>query len=59
MKCLIISIMLILRFKVREMGDEVMRVDFPLLSKLVIGKKSFIKGENVVIESMRLIRIMK
>ena len=52
MKCLIISIMLILRFKVREMGDEVMRVDFPLLSKLVIGKKSFIKGENVVIESM-------
>ena len=52
MKCLIISIMLILRFKVREMGDEVMRVDFPLLSKLVIGKKSFIKGENVVIEIM-------
>ena len=31
-----------------------MRVDFPLLSKLVIGKESFIKGENVVIESMIL-----
>ena len=59
MKCLIISIMLILRFKVREMGDEVMRVDFPLLSKLVIGKKSFIKGENVVIESMILRKVMK
>ena len=59
MKCLIISIMLILRFKVREMGDEVMRVDFPLLSKLVIGKESFIKGENVVIESMRLRKVMK
>ena len=59
MKYLIISIMLILRFKVREMGDEVMRVDFPLLSKSVIGKKSFIKGENVVIESMRLRKVMK
>ena len=59
MKCLIISIMLILRFKGREMGDEVMRVDFPLLSKLVIGKESFIKGEHVVIESMRLRKVMK
>ena len=41
----------------REMG--VMRVDFPLLSKLVIGKESFIKGENVVIESMRLRKVIK
>ena len=35
----------------REMKD-VMRVDFPLLNRLAIGKESFIKGENVVIESM-------
>ena len=43
----------------REIVDEVMRVDFPLLSKLVIGKESFIKGENVVIESMILRKVMK
>ena len=52
MKCLIISIMLILRFKVRDRDRKIMRVDFPLLNRLVIGKESFIKGENVVIESM-------
>ena len=59
MKYLIISIMLILRFKVRDRNRKIMRVDFPLLNRLVIGKESFIKGENVVIESMRLRRVMK
>ena len=47
-------------FKIQsKIVDDVMRVDFPLLSKLVIGKESFIKGENVVIESMRLRKVMK
>ena len=47
-------------FKIQSKREMwMMRIDFPLLSKLVIGKKSFIKGENVVIESMRLRRVMK
>ena len=47
-------------FKIQSKREIwMMRVDFPLLNRLVIGKESFIKGENVVIESMRLIRIMK
>ena len=58
MKCLIISIMLILRFKVREIMDG-MRVDFPLLSKLVIGKEAFYKREGSVVDSMRLRKVMK
>ena len=47
-------------FKIQSKREMwMMRIDFPLLNRLVIGKESFIKGENVVIESMRLIRIMK
>ena len=47
-------------FKIQSKREIwMMRIDFPLLNRLVIGKESFIKGENVVIESMRLIRIMK
>ena len=47
-------------FKIQSKREIwMMRVDFPLLSKLVIGKESFIKGENVVIESMRLRKVMK
>ena len=51
--------MLILRFKVREMGDEVMRVDFPLLNKLVIGKEAFYKREGSVVDSMRMRMVIK
>ena len=50
--------MLILRFKVREIMDG-MRVDFPLLSKLVIGKEAFYKREGSVVDSMRLRKVMK
>ena len=40
-------------FKIQSKREIwMMRVDFPLLNRLVIGKESFIKGENVVIESM-------
>ena len=40
-------------FKIQSKREMwMMRIDFPLLNKLVIGKESFIKGENVVIESM-------
>ena len=47
-------------FKIQSKREMwMMRIDFPLLNKLVIGKESFIKGENVVIESMRLRRVMK
>ena len=58
MKCLIISIMLILRFKVRE-RLWMMRVDFPLLNKLVIGKEAFYKREGSVVDSMRMRGVMK
>ena len=47
-------------FKIQSKREMwMMRIDFPLLNRLVIGKESFIKGENVVIESMRLRRVMK
>ena len=47
-------------FKIQSKREIwMMRVDFPLLNRLAIGKESFIKGENVVIESMRLRRVMK
>ena len=40
-------------FKIQSKREMwMMRIDFPLLNRLVIGKESFIKGENVVIESM-------
>ena len=40
-------------FKIQSKREIwMMRVDFPLLNRLVIGKESFIKGENFVIESM-------
>ena len=58
MKCLIISIMLILRFKVRE-RLWMMRIDFPLLNKLVIGKEAFYKREGSVVDSMRMRGVMK
>ena len=43
----------------REIVDEVMRVDFPLLSKLVIGKEAFYKREGSVVDSMRMRRVIK
>ena len=47
-------------FKIQSKREMwMMRIDFPLLNRLVIGKESFIKGENVVIESMRLRRVIK
>ena len=47
-------------FKIQSKREMwMMRIDFPLLNRLVIGKESFIKGENVVIESMRLRKVMK
>ena len=47
-------------FKIQSKREIwMMRIDFPLLNRLVIGKESFIKGENVVIESMRLRKVMK
>ena len=40
-------------FKIQSKREMwMMRIDFPLLNRLAIGKESFIKGENVVIESM-------
>ena len=40
-------------FKIQSKREMwMMRIDFPLLNRLVIGKESFIKEENVVIESM-------
>ena len=47
-------------FKIQSKREMwMMKIDFPLLNRLVIGKESFIKGENVVIESMRLRRVIK
>ena len=47
-------------FKIQSKREMwMMRIDFPLLNRLAIGKESFINGENVVIESMRLRRVMK
>ena len=47
-------------FKIQSKREMwMMRIDFHLLNRLVIGKESFIKGENVVIESMRLRRVIK
>ena len=47
-------------FKIQSKREMwMMRIDFPLLNKLVIGKEAFYKREGSVVDTMRLRKVMK
>ena len=47
-------------FKIQSKREMwMMRIDFPLLNKLVIGKEAFYKREGSVVDSMRMRIVMK
>ena len=47
-------------FKIQSKREMwMMRVDFPLLNRLAIGKEAFYKREGSVVDSMRLRKVMK
>ena len=47
-------------FKIQSKREMwMMRIDFPLLNKLVIGKEAFYKREGSVVDSMRMRMVIK
>ena len=47
-------------FKIQSKREMwMMRIDFPLLNRLVIGKEAFYKREGSVVDSMRMRIVMK
>ena len=47
-------------FKIQSKREMwMMRIDFPLLNKLVIGKEAFYKREGSVVDSMKMRGVIK
>ena len=47
-------------FKIQSKREMwMMRIDFPLLNRLVIGKEAFYKREGSVVDSMRMRGVIK
>ena len=47
-------------FKIQSKREIwMMRIDFPLLNRLVIGKEAFYKREGSVVDSMRMRGVIK